>query len=233
MREDKTSQFDTKESILRQIKICYGGRCSEAIKFGASKITTGASNDIQQATNIARNMVTRYGMSDKLGTVLYGSEHSADEVFLGRDFSSGQNYSEKTAAEIDDEIRNIISAAYSRCRDILNEHIDKLKFVAEFLLKNEFMDQDQFEACMSMDAPTIEEIEQIAKERKRKSEEENKTALKNIRMNARVEQLERERELLAAEALRENLRDGKPDADDLKIESDDSGESEDKSDSDV
>ena len=71
-------------------------------------ISTGASNDIQRATSIARNMVTRYGMSEKLGTVLYGSEHSDDAVFLGRDFSSGQNYSEKTAADIDDEIRKII-----------------------------------------------------------------------------------------------------------------------------
>ena len=70
-------------------------------------------------------MVTRYGMSEKLGTVLYGSEHSSDEVFLGRDFSSGKNYSEKTAAEIDDEIRNIISSCYVTCKKHLTENIDK------------------------------------------------------------------------------------------------------------
>jgi predicted DNA-binding protein YlxM (UPF0122 family) len=101
-------------------------------------------------------------MSAKLGTVLYGSEHSSDEVFLGRDFSSGKNYSEKTAAEIDDEIRAIISDCYERCRQYLTDNIEKLHFVAEFLLKNESMDDEQFKAAMETDNPTIEDIEKIA-----------------------------------------------------------------------
>jgi cell division protease FtsH len=163
--------------MIDRIVLSLGGRVAEAIVL--DDISTGASNDIQQATNIARNMVTRYGMSKKLGTVLYGSEHSADEVFLGRDFSSGQNYSEKTAAEIDDEIRSIINAAYETCEKILTDNIAKLHFVAEFLLKNEFMDEDQFRACMEAENPTIEEIEAIATERARVSEEENKTAHEN------------------------------------------------------
>lgn len=121
-------------------------------------------------------LVTRYGMSEKLGTVLYGSEHSSDEVFLGRDFSSGKNYSEKTAAEIDDEIRSIINSSYATCKKYLTEHIDKLHFVASFLLKNESMDEEQFKAAMETDNPTIEDIEKIAVEKKKKSEEENKTA---------------------------------------------------------
>ena len=167
----------SRNEMIDHIVLSLGGRAAEEIVL--DDISTGASNDIQQATSIARNMVTRYGMSEKLGTVLYGSEHSQDEVFLGRDFSSGQNYSEKTAAEIDDEIRRIISDAYQVCKDHLTKHIDKLHFVASFLLKNESMDEEQFKACMESENPTIEEIENIAIERQKKSEEENKTAHEN------------------------------------------------------
>ena len=198
--------------MLDDILMSLGGRVAEAIVL--DDISTGASSDIQHATHIARNMVTRYGMSDILGPVLYGNEHSSDEVFLGRDFSSGQNYSSKTAATIDDEIRSIIMAAYDRCKSILEEHIDKLHFVANFLLKNEFMDEDQFKACMEMDNPTIEEIEKIAEDRKRISEEENQSAHKK---NARNEELERERAKLAEEALRANMLEGKPAENDFDL----------------
>ena len=195
----------SRNEMLDDIVMTLGGRVAEAIIL--DDISTGASSDIQQATRIARNMVTRYGMSDILGPVLYGNEHSSDEVFLGRDFSSGQNYSDKTAASIDDEIRNIIMSAYDRCKAILTEHVDKLHFVAQFLLKNEFMDDEQFKTCMEMDDPTIEAIEAIAEERKRVSDEENKTAHKK---NARNEELERERAKLAEEALQANILEGKP-----------------------
>ena len=201
--EDKMTS--SRNEMLEDILMSLGGRVAEAIVL--DDISTGASSDIQHATRIARNMVTRYGMSDILGPVLYGNEHSSDEVFLGRDFSSGQNYSSKTAAAIDDEIRAIIMTAYNKCKAILEEHIDKLHFVAEFLLKNEFMDDEQFKACMEMDNPTIEAIEQIAEERKRVSEAENQTAHKK---NARSEELERERAALAAEALRANIVEGRP-----------------------
>ena len=201
--EDKMGR--SRNEMLEDIIMSLGGRVAEAIVL--DDISTGASSDIQHATSVARNMVTRYGMSDALGPILYGNEHSSSEVFLGRDFSSGQNYSEKTAAQIDDEIRAIISAAYDKCKSILEEHIDKLHFVAEFLLKNEFMDEEQFKACMEMENPTIESIEQIAEERKRVSEEENKTAHQK---NARNEELERERAMLAQEALRANMIEGKP-----------------------
>ena len=195
----------SRNEMLDDIVMTLGGRVAEAIIL--DDISTGASSDIQQATRIARNMVTRYGMSDILGPVLYGNQHSSDEVFLGRDFSSGQNYSDKTAASIDDEIRNIIMSAYDRCKAILTEHVDKLHFVAQFLLKNEFMDDEQFKTCMEMDDPTIEAIEAIAEERKRVSDEENKTAHKK---NARNEELERERAKLAEEALQANILEGKP-----------------------
>ena len=193
----------SRNEMIDSIILSLGGRVAEEIIL--DDISTGASSDIQKATAVARNMVTRYGMSDALGTVLYGSEHTQDEVFLGRDFSSGKNYSEQTAAKIDDEVRKIIASAYDRCRSILTEHKDKLIFVAEFLIKNEFMDEDQFIACMQSENPTNEEIEAIAIERKRKSEEENKTAHEN---NERAEALERERAILIAEALRKNTEEG-------------------------
>ena len=208
--EDKLGQ--SRNEMIDTIVRALGGRVAEAIVL--DDISTGASSDIQHATRVARNMVTRYGMSDTLGPILYGNEHSSSEVFLGRDFSSGQNYSEKTAAQIDDEIRAIISAAYDRCKAILEEHIDKLHFVAKFLLKNEFMDEDQFKAAMEMDNPTIEDIERIAAERKRVSDEENETAHKN---NAINEELERERAKLAEEALRANMIEGKPTDNDFDL----------------
>ena len=182
----------SRNAMLDRIVLSLGGRVAEEIVL--DDISTGASNDIQQATAVARNMVTRYGMSKKLGTVLYGSEHSSDEVFLGRDFSSGKNYSEKTASEIDEEIRVIIGDAYDRCTAILTEHIDKLHFVAEFLLKNESMDEEQFIAAMEAEAPVMEEIEAIETARKRRSEEENKSAHeRNLKREAEEKAREEEK----------------------------------------
>jgi cell division protease FtsH len=122
-------------------------------------------------------MVTKYGMSEKLGAVLYGSDHGSDEVFLGRDFSSTKNYSEATAAEIDNEIRSIINSAYEKCTVILTEHGDKLEKLAEYLLKVETVDGDQFKALMEGD-PTFEELDAIAEAKKRKSDEENEARRK-------------------------------------------------------
>ena len=180
----------TRNEMIENIILSLGGRVAEELIL--DDISTGASSDIQHATSIARNMVTRYGMSEKLGTVLYGSEHTQDEVFLGRDFSSGQNYSEKTAADIDDEIRCIISNAHERCKAILTEHIDKLHFIAEFLLKNESMDEEQFKAAMEMENPTVESIEDIAFRKKQASEEENRTAEENKKKAEEEERLRRE-----------------------------------------
>ncbi len=179
----------SRNAMVDHIVLALGGRVAEELVL--DDISTGASNDIQQATSIARNMVTRYGMSKKLGTVLYGSEHSQDEVFLGRDFSSGQNYSEKTASDIDDEIRRIINECYDRCKTYLSENIEKLHFVAGFLLKYESMDDEQFKAAMENENPTFEEIDNIAKERSRKSEEENKSELERL---AKEEEARRQQE---------------------------------------
>ena len=160
----------TKKQMYESIILSMGGRVAEELIL--DDISTGASGDIQQATKVARNMVTRYGMSDRLGTVLYGSGHSDTEVFLGRDINNNKNYSEKIAAEIDDEIRAIIESAYIECKAILTEHIDKLHLVAGYLLKREFMDGDQFKAAMENDL-TFDEIDEILKEKERKSQEEN------------------------------------------------------------
>ncbi len=165
----------TKGEMMDDIRISLGGRIAEELIL--DDISTGASSDIQQATRVARDMVTRYGMSDKLGAVLYGNEHSADEVFLGRDFSSGKNYSEKTAAEIDDEIRALIEQAYRDAKQILVEHIDRLHFVAQYLLKHESMDGDQFAAAMKDDA-TVEELERIAAEKAEQSRRDNEEKAK-------------------------------------------------------
>ncbi|MBE6538108.1 MAG: ATP-dependent zinc metalloprotease FtsH [Ruminococcaceae bacterium] len=182
--EDKMVQ--TRNEMIDNIIVSLGGRVAEQLVL--DDISTGASSDIQHATKIARAMVERYGMSEKLGTVLYGSEHSSDEVFLGRDFSSGKNYSEKTAAEIDDEVRSIIDSAYEKCVEYLKEHMDKLHFVAEYLYKHESMDNDQFKAAMEREC-TEEEIEAIADEKKRESSEENKIRAEK---NAEKEQQEAE-----------------------------------------
>ena len=160
----------TKKQMYESIILSMGGRVAEELIL--DDISTGASGDIQQATKVARNMVTRYGMSDRLGTVLYGSGHSDTEVFLGRDINNNKNYSEKIAAEIDDEIRAIIESAYTKCKAILTEHIDKLHLVAGYLLKREFMDGDQFKAAMENDL-TFDEIDEILNEKERKSQEEN------------------------------------------------------------
>ena len=187
----------SRSEMLDDIVVSLGGRVAE--KLVLDDISTGASNDIQKATAVARNMVTKYGMSDKLGTVLYGSEHSSDEVFLGRDFSSGKNYSEKTAAEIDDEIRALIDSAYKRCAEILSAHADKLKFVAEFLLKYETMDGDQFRAAMEGEV-SFEEIAAIAEQKKRESDAED---ARRKEEEARIAEEERRR----AEELARQFRD--------------------------
>ncbi len=180
----------TKGQMLDDIVYGMGGRVAEQLIL--DDISTGASGDIKQATSRARAMVTKYGMSDALGPVLYSSSGGSDEVFLGRDFSSSPAYSDDTAALIDNEVRRIISECYKRCEDILTEHIDKLHFVAEFLLKNESMDEEQFRAAMEMSNPTIESIEDIALMKKQKSAEENDVAHENNRKAEEEERLRRE-----------------------------------------
>ncbi len=170
-QEDK--YFTSRKHMKEEIVSLLGGRVAEYLMF--EDFTTGASNDIQRATQIARNMVTRYGMSEKLGSIVYGSEHGNDEVFLGRDFSNSRNFSEKIAAEIDDEIRNIIDTAYAHCTEIIKQYMGKLHLVADYLIKNEIMDADQFKSAMENDV-TVEDLEKMRDEKHQRSNEENKDA---------------------------------------------------------
>ncbi|MBE6700771.1 MAG: ATP-dependent zinc metalloprotease FtsH [Ruminococcaceae bacterium] len=167
--------FTSRRHMQEEIVSLLGGRVAEFLVF--DDFTTGASNDIQRATSLARNMVTRYGMSDKLGSVVYGSEHGNDEVFLGRDFSNTKNYSEKTASEIDDEIRFIVDDAYNKCTQIIKDNMDKLNLISDYLIKNEIMDAEQFKFAMENDA-TVEELEKIRDEKHKMSAEENVNAEK-------------------------------------------------------
>ena len=158
-------------------------------------MTGGASNDIERATAIARKMVTRLGMSDVLGTIAYGGSHGNDEVFLGRDFNNSKNYSEQTAALIDSEIKRIVSEGYELAEKLLRENMDKLHFIAEYLVKNETMDGEQFSRVMDGEVlPTAEELEAMVAERRRISEEENRRAEEQRRRR------EAEREAARAEA---------------------------------
>ncbi|MGN0568066.1 MAG: ATP-dependent zinc metalloprotease FtsH [Acutalibacteraceae bacterium] len=142
--KDDTS-YRSKNEMLDNLVGLLGGRVAEALVIG--DISTGASNDIERATELARSMVTKYGMSDKLGPITYGSGN--DEVFLGRDYSHMRNYSEETAAEIDEEINAIIKNAYDRTKNILTEHIDRLHSVAKALIEREKIDGDEFKALMN------------------------------------------------------------------------------------
>ncbi|MBO5743183.1 MAG: ATP-dependent zinc metalloprotease FtsH [Clostridia bacterium] len=137
--EDKS--YTTKGEILDSIAVLLGGRAAEKITL--DDISTGASNDIERASKAARQMVTKYGMSDTLGPVCYGSQN--DEVFIGRDFVQSKNLSENVSAKIDAEVTEIIENQYKRCIELLNENIDKLNNVANALIENEKLSREEFE----------------------------------------------------------------------------------------
>ena len=137
---EEDQAYRTKKYMEEYIVVCLGGRVAE--KLTMEDISTGAYGDIKQATQMARAMVTSYGMSDKIGPIDYGSE--GGEIFLGRDFAAGKGYSEVKAAEIDDEIHRIIETAYHQCEKLLSEHMDAMTRVAEYLIRNETMDGETF-----------------------------------------------------------------------------------------
>ena len=152
---EKDDMFETKGQMLQHIMVCLGGRIAEELIF--EDITTGASQDIKQATALAKAMVTRYGMSHKLGMVAY--ENDADEVFIGRDLGHTKGFSEATAASIDEDIRNIIANCYERARAIVKEHENVLHECARVLMEREKIDRNEFEEIFSTaaDMPCIGE----------------------------------------------------------------------------
>lgn len=143
-RPDTDDMHVSRNQMRENIVMLLGGRAAEEIFL--DDICTGASNDIERATNTARNMVTKYGFSSKLGTVVYGSDN--DEVFLGKDYGHTRNYSEAVAAQIDEEVKNIIEKSYEDCIAILKANADKIERLAEYLLEHEKINGEDFERLM-------------------------------------------------------------------------------------
>ena len=168
-KEDR--DYMSKGDMENELVSLLGGRVAE--KLTLDDISTGASNDIQRATDIARSMVTKYGMSEALGPIVYGENQ--EEVFLGMSMTHSRNYSETVAAEIDAEVRAVVERAYRRTEKILSENMEKLTFIAEYLITHELMDEDQFRAVMNGN-PTVEELEEIAKQKNEKSDKQNADA---------------------------------------------------------
>lgn len=149
---ESDKSYVTRTEMNEEIVALLGGRAAEKVVL--DDISTGASNDLERATNIGRSMVTRYGFSDKLGPIVYGRDD--DEVFLGRDYNSNKSYSEVIAGEIDSELRSIMHSAYDKAIEILTEHIDQLHTVAKFLMKHEKINGEQF--VMLMEGKDPEEV---------------------------------------------------------------------------
>ena len=141
--EDKN--FHTRSQLLERIVVALGGRAAEQLVFG--EVSTGASNDLKSANGVARSMITRYGMSEKLGNMIFGGEN--DEIFIGRDLAQSRNYSEETASEIDKEVKSIIESCYVRTIAMLEENIAKLHKVAEALLEKEKLEGKDFEELIA------------------------------------------------------------------------------------
>ena len=142
--EDRYSH--SKEHLESQISSLFGGRIAEELIFGPESVTTGASNDILRATDIARSMVTKWGLSDRMGPLSYGEDEG--EVFLGRSVTQHKALSDDTAHAIDEEVRAFIDRNYERAANILNEYIDKLHAMADALMKFETIDSDQIKDIM-------------------------------------------------------------------------------------
>jgi len=170
--EDKYSVYKTE--MKEQIAMLLGGRVAEKLILG--DISGGASNDIQRATDIARKMVTQLGMSDTLGPIVFGTGNN--EVFLGKDFSSTRNYSENVASQIDKEIHDIVSEAYATAERIINDNMEKMHFIAEYLVLNEVMDAEQFLAVFEDDA-SFEKLDAIKKGKESRSAEANANTKKD------------------------------------------------------
>ena len=141
---EQDKSFVSKKEMEENIITLLGGRVAEQLVL--EDISTGASNDLERATSTARSMVTRYGFSEKMGPVVYGNDQN--EVFLGRDLGSSRDYSDRVAAEIDDEVRSIIEKAYDKAKEILQAHMDQLHLLAKYLMLHEKIEREDFEVLM-------------------------------------------------------------------------------------
>ncbi|MGI8317310.1 ATP-dependent zinc metalloprotease FtsH [Halobacillus mangrovi] len=180
-KEDR--YFMTKPELFDKITGLLGGRVAEEIMFG--EVSTGAHNDFQRATSIARKMVTEYGMSEKLGPLQFGS-NSGGQVFLGRDIQNEQNYSDQIAYEIDQEVQNFINYCYDRAKTILTDNKDKLELIAKTLLDVETLDATQIRSLFDKGRlPTDEELEELAREHNAKIKNNTSSTDEDVRVNVK------------------------------------------------
>src|SRR5207247_5191250 len=145
-REDR--YLTTKANLMANLAMTLGGRAAEELVF--NEVTTGAANDLEKVTSIAKQMIMRYGMSEKLGPRVLGRNH--DMPFLGREMGAEPDYSDEIAREIDDEIRNVIESGHVRARQVLEEHLDELHRISAILIERETIDKDQFERLLAGEA---------------------------------------------------------------------------------
>ena len=183
--------------MIDTIKHMLGGRVAEELKL--KDISTGASNDLERATGLARDMITKYGFSEKLGLASFSGN---DEVFLGRDFSTRQNYSEEVAAEVDHEIRRLLDDCHKAAKKILVDNDEAFERVAQALLKVETLDGDQFERLFKGEV-TAEELEEEVKKHERSVARKNK---KEAEETAKIVQEENRKK---AEAVAQIINNGK------------------------
>jgi cell division protease FtsH len=140
-KPDEDRFYQTKNQLIENIVIALGGRAAEDIVLG--EISTGAYGDLKQANSVARNMITRYGMSENMGNLIFSDEN--EEIFIGRDFGHTRNYSEEIAAQIDREVKNIIDSSYTRTLELLRRHLEKLHLIANALLEREKLEGNEFD----------------------------------------------------------------------------------------
>ena len=193
-KEDRWSVY--RGELENNISMLLGGRVAE--ELCCDDISGGASNDIQRATEIARKMVTTYGMSDKLGPIVFGTGH--DEVFLGKDYASQRNYSEEVAAVIDSEIHRIIDEAHKRAKQILSENMDKLNLIVEYLVAYEIMDEEQFNAVFEGGC-TMEVLENIRNEKTDRIRAANEKRREELKEEAKKAEAEKAKEAASEEKL--------------------------------
>ena len=178
--EDRS--YETKKGMQENIVTLLGGRIAE--KLVLDDISTGASNDLERATKIAKAMVTRYGFSDRLGPIVYGQNEN--EVFLGRDFGHTRDYSETVAAQIDEEIRAVIDSGYDQCESILTEHMDQLHKVAEFLYEFEKINGADFDRLMKGDFSVFDEYRAKKEQETNQASAGTKPELHEVRSQPRA-----------------------------------------------
>ena len=199
-RPEADNYYERKSKFKGNLAMGLGGRAAEEIVFG--DVTSGASSDIQHVTDLAKYMVTRLGMSDKVGLRSFGNDQG--QVFLGRDFSTGSDHSDATATLIDEEIHALIDEAYTKAKAILLANIGKLHFIAEYLLSHEDMDGDQFKAVMDNENVTVDMIEAIAAEKEKASREANEQRKAAEEAKRAREEAEKAAETEAAEGTDED-----------------------------